>query len=215
MNTASPRPVKACLFDMGNTLVIIDNARKERAVGSVLGITPDAAKALLSRDSLQDRLEGGTLSTQDFLDALRDASRRRVTDAALRAAFCDMFSELPGAATLVRELHDAGTRLVVVSNTNQIHIDFVLEHYPHLQLFDAHVYSHVIVSMKPETKFYAAADDVALAPRPQSIFIDDLAVNVDGAKAFGFAGHLMIPNASGVAALRANLRDLGALGDNL
>lgn len=200
---------------MGNTLVTIDNARKERAVGSALGITPDAAKALLARDSLQDRLEGGTLSTQDFLDALRDASRRPVTDDELRAAFCDMFSELPGAAALVRDLHLAGTRLVVVSNTNQIHIDHVLEHYPHLHLFEAHVYSHVIVSMKPEAKFYAASEVAAHVPRPQAIFIDDLAINVDGAKAFGFAGHLMVPTASGVTALRASLRNLGCLGDKV
>ena len=48
-------------------------------------------------------------------------------------------------------------RLLVLSNTNAIHIDMVRERYPILGHFDHLVLSHEVKAMKPDPRIYAAA----------------------------------------------------------
>lgn len=203
--------MKACLFDMGNVLVMIDNARKERRVGEVLGLSPEAARNLLEGDQLQWSYECGRISTDDFTARLREHAKKPCSDAELVSAFCDMFQPNVPMLPLIARLHAVGQRIVAVSNTNAGHLGFVRAHFNLFQHFHAFVFSHEIKAMKPMPEFYAAAHSAAACNPAEALFIDDLPANIEGARLAGFATHLYEPTPSGHEALVKRLVGLTAI----
>ena len=79
------------------------------------------------------------------------------------------------------------TRLprILLSNTNAIHMDYVLKQFPMLQEFDAQIYSHEIGLLKPDRAIYALALRRSGLEAGRTLFIDDLHVNVEGARTVG------------------------------
>jgi putative hydrolase of the HAD superfamily len=198
---------KSLLFDMGNVLVFIDEDRRNAALGAVLGLSPAKTKALLQDDGLQWRYECGRLSTDEFIAGLRAGSSGKALDAAILAAFCDMFRPHPAMTALLATLRARGHRLVVVSNTNPTHAAFVSAHFDVFAPFHARILSHEIRAMKPMPEFYAAAAEAALVAPAEALFIDDVATNVDGARGAGFAAHLYVPTPAGHADLLRELNE--------
>jgi HAD superfamily hydrolase (TIGR01509 family) len=184
---------------MGNVLVVIDNARKERRLAEVLGLSQARVHQLLDDEGIQYAYEAGQTSTTDFFAQLRAHATQLCSDAALLAAFTDMFAVNAPMVPVLRALKAAGQRLVVVSNTNPGHVAYVHQHFDPFALFDAAVLSHEIKAMKPEPAFYAAALAAAGCPAAEALFIDDLPANVEGARNAGFATHLYEPSAAGHA----------------
>ena len=84
-------------------------------------------------------------------------------------------------------------RLLVLSNTNAIHIDMVREHYGILRHFDHLVLSHEVKAMKPDPRIYAAALAHANAEPHECFFTDDIADYVEGARRGGRLWVTLIP----------------------
>jgi putative hydrolase of the HAD superfamily len=76
-------------------------------------------------------------------------------------------------------------RLVLLSNTNALHIRMLRATYPHLQHFHAQVLSHEVKAMKPSPRIYAAAVEQARCRPEECFFTDDVAAYVEGAREYG------------------------------
>jgi putative hydrolase of the HAD superfamily len=94
-------------------------------------------------------------------------------------------------------------RVLIFSNTNAEHWDHIVAlSEGRLGRFEAYL-SHEIGQMKPDTEaFLDVARRAGIAPS-RSLFIDDVAANIDGAKAAGFEALLF----TGQGALEAYLAD--------
>ncbi len=79
-------------------------------------------------------------------------------------------------------------RLIIVSNTNQLHFEMLRTSYPIFEHFFGYILSYQVRAMKPDPAFYAAALSMAGCLPEECVFIDDLPENVEGAKAAGFDG---------------------------
>lgn len=79
-------------------------------------------------------------------------------------------------------------RRFILSNTSAIHMDFIFERYPFMHTFDGYILSHEVGLLKPDRRIYEVTRDrFALVPA-QSVFIDDILANVEGARAIGMHG---------------------------
>ena len=99
------------------------------------------------------------------------------------------------------------TRLsrVALSNTNAIHMQYIHEHFPLFQEFDAEILSHEVGLLKPDESIYRLALKKAGLIAEQAVFIDDLSANVDGARRVG----LHAIHHQNVETTRAELTKLG------
>ena len=83
--------------------------------------------------------------------------------------------------------------LWVISNTNNLHFEFLASRYPFLGCFKGYVLSHQVGALKPDARiFNAALERAGVEPR-EALFVDDQAANVAAARklgidAFQFAG---------------------------
>jgi HAD superfamily hydrolase (TIGR01509 family) len=96
----------------------------------------------------------------------------------LQEAFCDIFYSLPERVALARQLAKQYP-LALISNTCASHIQHLEATYDFFPLFNHRIYSHEVGCRKPHPDIYKKALKEAGATPETSLFIDDLAENLE------------------------------------
>lgn len=76
-------------------------------------------------------------------------------------------------------------RMLILSDTNELHFEFIREKFPVLNYFDDFVLSYKIGFQKPSKEIFRVAVEKANCLAEECIFTDDLQVNVEAAKKIG------------------------------
>ncbi|MFM8653148.1 MAG: HAD-IA family hydrolase, partial [Verrucomicrobiota bacterium] len=118
----------------------------------------------------------------------------------LREAFCDIFHPLPERVTVARQLA-ARYPLGLISNTCASHIRHLESTYDFFPLFSPRIYSHEVGTRKPHPDIYAKALAVAGTKAENSLFIDDLAENLETPSRLGWKTIHLPPKSDLAAAL--------------
>jgi len=103
--------------------------------------------------------------------------------------FRSWISVEPGTVALLQELHDGGTRAALLSNAG---FDFgdAFRNAPFSTLFERVFVSAELGLLKPDPQIYRhVASELGIDPG-RMVFIDNKAVNVEGATALGVTGHV-------------------------
>ena len=96
----------------------------------------------------------------------------------------DIFEMNAPVGDLVARLKTLGYTLLLGSNTYGLHAPFYRKKFrATLDHFDHFVFSHEAKSLKPDRGFFDACVKAAGVPAGSCVFIDDLAANVEGARA--------------------------------
>jgi glucose-1-phosphatase len=106
----------------------------------------------------------------------------------------------PGAADVLLELRPAAG-IGCLSNTNSLHWKDQSTRWPMLEIFDHRFLSFELGLRKPDTAIFRTVADCLPHPPERVLLLDDLAVNVDSARAFGFRSEQVRGLAEAVATL--------------
>ena len=184
--------IKNIMFDLGGVIMDIE---KERCVAAFdrLGLR-DAASFFgeYSQKGPFLRLEEGTMTVDDFHQAMRAEIDGDVTDAEIASAFCQFLIGIPaGRLADLRRLRERHA-VYLLSNTNpimwgsMIRDEFIREGCSREDYFDGMVTSFEAKALKPDEKIFRfAAQKFGIDPC-ETIFIDDSQSNLDAAAALGF-----------------------------
>lgn len=133
----------------------------------------------------------------DPVEATRGLQARYPDKAELIAAFYERFEEMlapdfPAMRALVERLHAGGTPLYVLSNApgflDSWFRDRLRRRHPFLGLFRDYIVSGAVDCAKPQSAIYQLACARGGFRPEDAVFIDDVAANVDGARAAGLHG---------------------------
>lgn len=113
--------------------------------------------------------------------------------------------EITPTAELVARLHDAGLPLYLLTNMPADVFAARRARYPVLQRFDGAVVSGEEGVLKPSPEIFAILRDRYALDPGTTLFVDDMEVNVAGARAAGFLAHRFV----GAPALESVLREYG------
>lgn len=183
----SPGAVDALLFDIGRVVLDIDFNKTVACWAGHAGCEPTSLVGrITSRDEIYQRHEKGQISDAEFFGALRALLGIGISDAQFLEGWNAIFAgEMPGIAPL---LERAAKRLPLYafSNTNGAHAEHfsasyagVLGHFREIFL------SSSIGLRKPDAEAYDHVVKAIGAPAERIVFFDDLAENIDGARAHG------------------------------
>lgn len=188
--------IKNIIFDFGNVLFDLDLQAVYRKMQILLGDHFESARTQLRHNRIFELYETGGLSTEEFIDTLRNSAPVPLTAAQIVDAWNSIFREMP------RERFDLLLRLrqqyqvFLLSNINDLHaawIDrYMLEKHQlsdfQTRYFDAVYYSHLIRLRKPDRAVYEyVLADAEINPE-ETLFIDDLEENVSAARRLGILG---------------------------
>jgi glucose-1-phosphatase len=180
--------ITTVVFDFGNVLGFFSHRKSAEQLGAFSDMSAEAIQAHLYGDRLEEDYEAGRLSTPVFMGMVRATCRLTCSDQEFADAYSDMFTPNDEVCALVPQLKTK-YRLLLLSNTNDLHYRQFCEQFREvLSNFDGMVLSHEVGVRKPKPGIYTACLDMAQRPANECLFIDDLATNVDAARACGWQG---------------------------
>jgi len=185
---------KAIIFDLGKVLVDFDFARGYRALE---GLCPYPAMEIPRRIATTDlvkRFETGLVEPHDFFEQFSQLLDLHLEYPRFCEIWSSVFTEMLMPENVLAGLA-RGYRLLLLSNTNAIHMDYIFEHYTFLNDFDAHVLSHEVGLLKPDAAIYRYTLEKYGLAAERTVFVDDLVTNVEGARRVGMqAIHFQDPD---------------------
>ena len=177
--------IRAILFDLGNVLVPVDFVRCRAALAEVCVHPPKEVQRILVESGLPMRYESGEVSSADFFDATCRLLDMNVSYEKFAAVWGEIFAPEPLVPESLLEALRARHRLVLLSNTNDMHFTVAEARYPLLRHFDEFVLSYKVGAMKPQPRIYQLAIAAAGCAAEECFFVDDLEENVAAARREG------------------------------
>jgi len=173
--------IKAVIFDLGGVIVPFDFKRGYAKMEGLCGYAAAEIPARLRTTDLVTRFESGQVEPEEFVRQLSDILELKAT----YEEFCELWTSIFLPDTLVPDsllerIH-ARRRLLLLSNTNDIHFTMVERNYPIMRHFDDHVLSYRVGALKPSPLIYKEAIARAGCRPEECFFTDDVAAYVEGA----------------------------------
>lgn len=178
--------IKTLIFDFGNVFLNLD---LEKAIQDTF--------ELLEIESLSDELlsfnylyEQGLITTEEFLEFYQD-NFPKLSKQDLIHLWNSMLKDLPQhRLTFIQKLAaDKNYKLILLSNTNELHIDWVKENIPTYETFkncfDAFYLSHEIGLRKPDKAVFEFILSNNQIVAKDCLFIDDTKEHIIGASKLG------------------------------
>lgn len=159
-------------------------------MSEVCGIAPEEVRARVASGSLFIDYESGRLDSAAFIGRIEELLNTRFTRDEFKAIWGSIFEHptlIP--ESFIQKLREK-YRIVLLSNTNELHFEFLTEHYPILKHFDAYVLSHEVGAIKPEKPIYETAIAAAQCLPSECFYTDDMPENIEAAKPFGIHAYV-------------------------
>ncbi len=167
--------LKAFIFDLGNVLLLFSHQRMFAQVGALCGKSGDDVRRVFIDDDLGTRFERGDVSETELRAELQRRLDATFDRDQLDRALGDIFTPNEPMLRIVDELRRRGFRLVLLSNTNSIHVRWIQSHYDVLGKFDDCVLSYEVRAVKPEAAIFQRAIDCARCTPSECFYTDDIA----------------------------------------
>jgi len=177
---------KFLFFDLGRVLLHFSMERMCCQMGEVAGVSADRVREIIFGLGLQHQYERGQITPEELYELFCGETGTRPEPEALFLANNDIFEVNQSMATVVSALSGARWPLGILSNTCPSHWDYCRRRYTILDgLFRVHIVSYEVRATKPDAEIFQAAARAAGHEPGELFFVDDMAENVEGARAAG------------------------------
>ena len=177
--------IKSIIFDFGDVFVNLDKPATKRLLGN-FGMEDWSEETLQKNNNY----EKGLISTSNFIEyytkSLPPLSRKEFVECWNSVLLDFPRYRLDFIKTLAEEKK---YQLILLSNTNEIHIDWIKEHVPFFEefkeCFDRFYLSHEINFRKPDAEIYEFVLMSNYLQPSECLFIDDTKANTEAASELG------------------------------
>jgi putative hydrolase of the HAD superfamily len=184
--------IRNLIFDLGGVLLDLDFDAPFRHFRKLNRNESFGDPKILLHDPVFIGFETGAVSPEDFRSRLRHLlNNPNATNVELDHAWCSMLKEVPSEKVALLQELSADFRLFLYSNTNAIHIPWFSQRFTEQHgmewpsLFERTFYSHEINDRKPLLSGYRKVIGLAAINPEETLFVDDLLVNIQAAEESG------------------------------
>lgn len=201
--------IKNLIFDFGDVFINLD---KKGAMDNALN--------LFGIDTLSDEIhainalyEQGLISTEEFLEFYLECFPHLDKDSLLEA-WNSILRDFPVHRLdyLQKLANEKKYKLILLSNTNELHINWIKENVPFYEefkgKFDAFYLSHEIQLRKPDANIYEFVLNENNIKAEETLFIDDTEANIITASKLGIHTWHINPETDDVTSLFSTKSDL-------
>jgi len=177
--------IEVVYFDLGKVIVDFDHLRAAQELLKVTPLSLKEAMAVLSDGELVSEYETGRLSSEEHYRKVCHRLQMEVSIEKFRELWGSMFLPEPLLSESFLQDLKKSYRLMLLSNTNEIHFDFVIQHYPILKMIEERLLSYQAGCMKPEALIFELAVKKAGVVPENIFFTDDRPENIEAAQRAG------------------------------
>jgi FMN phosphatase YigB (HAD superfamily) len=177
--------MRAIIFDIGRVIVALDPRRAIDAIGAGSTLAPDKLWATVQDDPLWMGWQEGRVTPHEWYENLIARFHTPISFDEFRDAWNSVLvPKLILPEHLFKQL-SRKCRLVLLSNTDPIHVACMESTFPFMRYFPKRIYSCDVGASKPGPKIFRAAIRAAGVPANQILFVDDIRENVLAARRIG------------------------------
>ncbi|PID57488.1 MAG: haloacid dehalogenase [Ignavibacteriae bacterium] len=176
------------VFDLGKVLINFDHNIWISSYNKISsGLGNRYYKKYNENYFVHSNYESGKISDAEFIKYNLDWLENYVSKKDFIKIFSEIFEPQKEVIALLPKLKNK-YKLVLLSNTNNIHKIYGWEHYQFLKYFDKLILSFEIGANKPEEKIYKSVENFTKEKPETHIFIDDILEYVEAPKKLGWEG---------------------------
>ena len=177
--------IKTFIFDLGKVIVPFELDNEMKILEAVCDFPHLEIKEKIFASNEVLLFEKGKISPEEFFDFLKNLLNLRMNFEEFVQAWNSIFSLEPILSENLIERLSKKYRLIILSDTNKLHFEFIREKFPILRHFDDFVVSYEVGFLKPAPEIFQAAVEKAKCLPEECFFTDDREINIEGAKKFG------------------------------
>jgi glucose-1-phosphatase len=177
--------IKTIILDLGKVIVPFDFGHSVRLMQEVCPHSMEELRRRLFSDGLVADYEMGLVESEDFVQAICQRLDLQVPYERFCSVWCAIFEPDPLLSEDLLIRLRRRYRLLLLSNTNDIHYRMLRRTYRLLDHFDGYVLSHEVKAAKPAPAIYHAAINMAQCAPGECFFTDDILENVVAARRCG------------------------------
>ncbi|MEY4541617.1 MAG: hypothetical protein RLZZ306_3374 [Bacteroidota bacterium] len=194
--------MKNLIFDLGNVIIDIDFDLTFRKFAKLsTEYSWEEVRYFIKDKCIWENYEKGLINDEKFRETLRKELKIKASDNELDIAFCGLLQKIqPERIKLLQDLSKK-YRLFILSNTSNIHFQQVekllfessgIQHFR--DIFEIVFLSFEMGKLKPEIEIYQQVLQEANIQANETIFFDDMLVNLESAATLGIKTQQIIPN---------------------
>lgn len=172
------------VFDIGNVLVTTDIARAFDHINKLFPDKTEFARVLQWLQKYDGCYELGLITTENLLQEAQ--SELGIERGIFIDAWNHLFTERSYVLPFLKELHEQGYILAACSNTNDLHMRYLLSTFSCFSLIDHFILSYQVHAQKPSPEIYHAVEMATGKPSSEHLFLDDRLENIEGACIMGW-----------------------------
>jgi len=175
------------IFDMGNVIIDIDFKRVLGVWSNFSGTPLATLTERFSMGEVFQKHERGEISDEEFAAELCHEMGIALSFEQFSLGWQSVFVDLrPEVIEIFKTLRQQGHRVVVLSNTNRLHLDFWPQNYPEIEAnTDAIYLSQNLGMRKPEPRIFQHVLQKEGVTAGEAVFFDDVIENIEAARAVG------------------------------
>jgi putative hydrolase of the HAD superfamily len=177
--------IKVICLDMGKVIIDYDPAIPLASLGTRSALSmPEIKQVLTDREPLL-RFDRGQYSRSDFYQSMCARLRLDVSIEEFEQLWTSLFLPEPLLSESFLLSLKRRYRLLMLSNVNEVHFEFIWKNYPLIRHIEERLLSYELGCLKPDPSIYRIAIERA-GVRPEEIFFaDDRPENIEAAREAG------------------------------
>lgn len=177
--------IKTFIFDLGNVIVRFEHSRITWRIEQFCEFKADKIYEIILASNLTQDYNLGKISSPDFFAQVKKKLSLQMSFTEFSNIWNSTFDLEP---ILSKELIESLAKkysLLVLSDTNELHFEFIRQNFPILRFFDDYVLSYQVGAIKPASEIFLSALEKANCLPEECFFIDDIEPNILGAQKVG------------------------------
>ena len=176
--------IRAVIFDMGNVLLHYDATRACKRFAKVCGTSFLKLWLHFFTSPVEKAYTRGEISSREFYNHSLKIFKTHVRYEDFKKYWNEIFWVNEGMEKILIRLKKRYS-LYVISNTNDLHYEYICREFPILKHFKQLFPSHQVGARKPDAKIYVRVLKKIKFKPEETVFVDDVPKFVRGARKVG------------------------------
>ncbi len=183
--------IKAIFFDLGNVIVRLNIEPLEKELNKYGKIDNGDFFNYLMDSKNMNLYHEGRITSNQFYSRTKRHFKLDINYADFYKIWNSMFLPFPETEEIVKKIKEKSPeiKIVLLSNTNETHFEFIKKEYDILKTFDALVVSYEVGKNKPHPKIFQEALKIAGALPKEVFYTDDRLDLIEAARTMGFRAY--------------------------
>ncbi len=166
--------IRTVIFDLGNVILDFDHRLICERIAEYSQYSTDETYRIGFNSCEFKLYDEGRIKSEDLFQWVMERFGVDIPYDSFRSIWLDIFSVNDSIGAVLSSLKRNGYHLILLSNTNELHFDYIRENFKVIEVFDDLVLSYKVGYSKPHEKIFREALERTDSSPEDCVYIDDI-----------------------------------------